>query len=385
MMFSHAQLSNWFNKLCRLLYSCAFLLLTVLYTMALADYLPQWVKRSGFGFLTDILIISLTWFTVVLIHEGGHYLAAIRNRMIVIEIRVLWLVMKGKRKGFSWSLERVRPGAGGLVRAIPDPGASIPKQMVRLALGGPVMNLMFSIFGAIATWVLYQTELHFPYAIMLFFTLFNLSAGLFNLLPIGKRYPSDGSTFYAWSFKKESQKNTEAVLRLNGLSYKGLRTSDMPLAELHELTSDADAKVKLIGHYLLIRNAMDGGVPAKAAEMIQDSRGIYAELPDDKKKALAELWQYFLLEEAYLKARYERSPGAAAELLASTAKPPSAVYARLRMEAAARYAESRWSEAKGCLEKARHELAETLDEGARIEETMLLDDLSAAIDSAQTA
>lgn len=324
--------------------------------------------------LLELLLVLILWLITTLIHEGGHFLAARAQGMTVSEVRLWWLVLTPRRRGYRLQIKRGPGWVGGWVKATVGPG-SLRRQMVLLILGGPASNIAFACVSAALVWPLYLHGMKIAVSIFASLALTNLYIGLGNLLPIGIRIASDGSLLYHWLFESHKDPGALALLRLMGLSVRGLRARDYAPEDLQLLIQSPLSIRKLVGSWLMLRGAIDRGDIPAAQRIFEDCRSVYEGASDADRKLLDGTWKHCLLESAYLKARHERSSDEAHRLFESSALVAMPAFMRLRLEAAMHCATGDRQQAQYCLAQARHDLDETHDIGTRLEESDLLDDI----------
>ncbi|MBD8872857.1 site-2 protease family protein [Rhodanobacter sp. DHB23] len=99
-----------------------------------------------------MLIVSLLGLATVIIHELGHYAAARWAGMTVMQVRFGRIEVISQQRGWRvrWST-RQKIRVGGLVSAACDPGRPMRPQVLCLAAGGPLANLVaVAIFVVLA-------------------------------------------------------------------------------------------------------------------------------------------------------------------------------------------------------------------------------------------
>lgn len=169
-------------------------------------------------------VLALWTFTIVL-HEGGHLLAARLQGMTISEVKLGWFVFTPRWRGYKFEFRRRGSMFGGMVKVTVG-SRSVRREMILFVLGGPAMNLGCGILLGSLTWLAFVRGSVTLAGAIFALALANAYMGLANFLPIGRRIPSDGSRLYHWIFKGNKDLETLALLRLMGLSVKGLRARD---------------------------------------------------------------------------------------------------------------------------------------------------------------
>lgn len=333
---------------------------------------PLWLVLLEF-----CLVVTLWTFTIVL-HEGGHLLAARLQGMTVSEVKLGWFVFTPRWRGYKFEFSRQGSMFGGRVKATVG-SRSVRREMILFVLGGPAMNLGCGILLGSITWLAFISGSITTAGVFFAVALANAYMGLANLLPIGRRIPSDGSRLYHWIFNGDRDPENLALMRLMGLSVKGLRARDYDPEDLKLLENSSMPLHRFLGGWLRMRGALDRNDPETALAIHDKYRAACASLPEAERKSMAGTWALCVMEAAYIQARFDRLPDAARrEFDAGTTKHLPA-YFRLRLEAAMRYAMGDSALAREHIASARVALDETHDIGTRLEETDMLDGLSALV------
>lgn len=342
-------------------------------------YLHIAARPSSLILLEFCFILALWTFTIVL-HESGHLLAARLQGMTVSELKLGWFVFTPRWKGYKSAFRRQGSMFGGMVKATVG-SRSVRREMILFVLGGPAMNLACGIIFGSFTWFAFIRGSIILAGAFFAIALANIYMGLANLLPIGRRIPSDGSRLYHWIFKGNKDPEALALLRLMGLSVKGLRARDYDLEDIQLLENSSMPLRRFLGGWLRMRGALDRGDPQAALATHEKYRAACASLSEAELKSLAGTWALCVMEAAYIQARFDKLPAAAQrEFDADTPKHLPA-YFRLRLEAAMRYAMGDLAAAREHIAGARVALDETHDIGTRLEEMDMLDGLSALIEA----
>lgn len=136
-----------------------------------------------------LVVLPLVWLVVVL-HEGGHYLAARWQGMHVLSISILGWEIQPLRRGLR--LRRSLPGkrSWGQVIAIARLAAPERRQLAFCVLGGPLANLVVGSACALLAW---SMGLPPGSEWLAAFATLNLGIGLFNLVPWQDRSTTDGA------------------------------------------------------------------------------------------------------------------------------------------------------------------------------------------------
>ncbi len=331
-------------------------------------------------FIVFLLLLACIWVLTIAIHEFGHYAAARLQGMTVVEVRLSWLLLVARRRGFRPKLDRKRYHARGWVKAIPSYERNLQQQMIVFILGGPVINIIIGIPCAILALALTPSE--HPGLASTFYCLAmaNLYAGMVNLLPIGKKTPSDGSRLYHWIFEDRKDPADLAMYRLMALSINGRRARDYAREEIEPLIQSTQAVQRFLGGWLLMRGAMDAGNMEAARHIFDEYGTAYAALEKKERESVDGVWKFFLHENAYLRAFARESSFDAHQELDAPGREVIPDHMRSRLKAAMHLADDSIDEARECLKQARSEAEDYYDAGARLEERDLLDQLSSRID-----
>lgn len=336
------------------------------------------------GFIVILLLLTCVWAFTIAIHEFGHYAAARLQGMKVIEIRLGWLQLAARRRGFRLKLDRKRYHARGWVKAIASDERNLLRQMIILGLGGPMINIIIGILCAILGLAITASEHPGLASAFYCLALANLYAGLANLLPIGKKMPTDGSRLYHWIFESRKDPANLAIHRLMALSIKGRRARDYAREEIELLTESTQATQRFLGGWILMRGAMDAGNMEAARQIFDEYGTAYAALEKKERESVDGLWKFFLHENAYLRALAQESSFDAHQELDAPGRESIPHHMRLRLQAAMHLADNSINEARECLKQARNEVEDHYDAGTRLEERDLLDKLSSVIDPSQS-
>ena len=376
---SNAPFLKLFKVFCRFTATASVCALNVFFILSMSPREAQPNISPGAYVAIVVAVLLALWLSGFIVHEMGHFLAARINGMFVIEVGILWLVFTAKGRGYRLSVSRKYKSYRGWVRAYPDPGKDIRHQVITMTASGPAANLLIALMTApVALW-LYEPDMSHSFLIMLFICLINIHLAVFNLLPVGTKNISDGTKLYRWIFKSDERITELVTLRLMGQSIHGVRSSELLPEDIQVLENDPEQTYQLLGGMASMRSAMDRNDMRSAVEVIEKYKKIYEEFPPDKHASLKNIWYFFLFEEAYIGATFQKSADAARKELAAATTATLPDFMLLRLEAAANYAESRMQDANRCLEKARGALVDHYDIGTKLEELALLDDLESRI------
>ena len=324
--------------------------------------------------LLELLFVLTIWLMATLVHEAGHFLAARAQRMTVSEIRIWWLVLAARHRGYRVRIVRSTAWVGGWIKATVGPG-SVRRQMLVFILGGPACNILFGSASVSLVWLSYTRHWLVTAAIFASLALTNIYLGIGNLLPVGIKIPSDGSRLYHWLFESHKDPAALALVRLMGLSVQGQRARDYAADDLRLLAESPMPVRKLVGRWLMLRGAIDRGDAPQARRIFEDCRAVYERCSTEERKKLEGTWRHCLLESAYLDALHERTFDEARRMLESGHLRDMPAFMRLRLEATMHAAAGDRQQTQRCIAQARIDLDETHDVGTRLEESDLLDRL----------
>lgn len=331
--------------------------------------------------LLEFCFVLALWTLTIVLHEGGHLLAARLQGMTVSELKLGWFVLTPRWRGYKFEFRRRGSMFGGMVKATVG-SRSVRREMILFVLGGPAMNLVCGFIFSVATWLAFVHTAITLAGACFAVALANVYMGLANLLPVGRRIPSDGSRLYHWIFKGNKDPGALALMRLMGLSVKGLRARDYDAEDLKLLENSSMPLRRFLGGWLRMRGALDRGDHQAALAVHEQYRAACASLSETELKSVAGTWALCVMEAAYIQARFDKLPDAARrELDADTPKHLPA-YFRLRLEAAMCYATGDLASAREHIASARVALDESHDIGTRLEEIDMLDGLSTLVGAA---
>ncbi|QWF15004.1 site-2 protease family protein [Lysobacter capsici] len=183
--------------------------------------------------LTAILVPG--WLSVLVVHEGGHWWVARRRAMTVTQVVIGPVEIQPRRRGVRIRLHRNRQrGVGGYVMAYPDPGRDMRRDLIALALGGPLANLAAALVLAVLAWWLGHS---FAQAWCLLLGLLHLLAALFNLLPrsLNGAMVSDGLNVLRAYVNRVEDLPGATFMAINGRLLRGESAGDLPEALIRRL------------------------------------------------------------------------------------------------------------------------------------------------------
>ena len=321
--------------------------------------------------LLELFIVLIIWLVATLIHEGGHLLAALAQGMTVREVRIWWLVLTARRRGYRVQIKRSPAWVGGWIKAVVGPG-SVRRQMLLFIFGGPACNIACGCISAGIVWMAYPHWLTTA-AVFASLALTNLYTGFGNLLPVGIKIPSDGSRLYHWIFHGNEDAAQIALIRLVGASAKGLRARDIPSEDFDLLAGSPNPSARFSGGWFAMRAAMDRGDNASALKVFEEYADRYAALAQKERDTVDPTWKLFLSEQAYIQALEASHSFDARQEWEAPGGGAVPVFMRLRLEAAMHLAEGAPVKAREALGRARREAEDYYDTGTRLEERYLLD------------
>lgn len=203
----------------------SWFLIFILITMSLTDQLRLAVGRPNEPYLLFAVLTSLAFFGSVLLHELGHVLLALREK---IPVRSVTLFIFG--------------GLAEITQEPKTPGAEF-----RIAIAGPIVSvLLAAIFGVVASLLPNRTLLD---ASVSYLAIINLSLAVFNMIP---GFPLDGGRVLraaVWRFTGNFQRATQVAAGGGQLVAYGF----FALAVLDLLRFDLFGAMwmALIGYFLL--------------------------------------------------------------------------------------------------------------------------------------
>jgi len=154
----------------------------------LAALLLGFTIKSGLQPLLAIFLASLLMIIGVVVHEGGHYLAARCCGMPVLQARIAAVEVQVLRRGWRlrWSPQLKRSRLGGYVMAASNLQRPLRQQWMLMALGGPLLNLLVGGM-ALALGLYWQGVCG---ALALAFAIINLVLGWVICCRPGRYYPA---------------------------------------------------------------------------------------------------------------------------------------------------------------------------------------------------
>jgi hypothetical protein len=147
--------------------------------------------------LLTLLVIHLA---AVAIHEGGHYLAAVRLRYRVTSVRIGPLEIAPGYRG--WGMRLVRVALDGHVEALHPDHSYAPGREAMFAAAGPLASFaaMFALHGLYLLIAMLPADgvalsvREFVGGCTELLAMWSGGFGVFNLIPFRtRRYPSDGA------------------------------------------------------------------------------------------------------------------------------------------------------------------------------------------------
>ena len=147
-----------------------------------------------------LLILAGIHLAAVAIHEGGHYLAALRLRYRVSSVRIGPLEITPEYRG--WRMRLVTAALDGHVEALPPDHRYAPGRDAMFAAAGPLANFaaMFALHGLYLLIAMLPAEgvtmsvRDFVGGFTEGLAIWSGVIGVFNLIPFRtRRYPSDGA------------------------------------------------------------------------------------------------------------------------------------------------------------------------------------------------
>lgn len=261
-------------------------------------------RELGFPFvILGMLVPGLL--CVLILHEGGHWLAARLAGMKTVLIGLGWLEFQLRRRGARLRWRKRPRGIGGYVIAHPDPKRDLRRSMMQLALGGPLMNLLAAaICGLIAIWL----ERSNAQAFWMLWALLHLSAGLLNLMPsmIGA-FATDGLTWLrAWRNRSDTLPGA-TFTALHGQIVHGESFADFP-AELLQRLAEEPEPMPLLHDWLLCQSALQRRDLDEAMRLSARIRACFDAYDASMKAELADLLVLSWAEQLYTHAWAERDP-----------------------------------------------------------------------------
>lgn len=267
----------------------------VLCTLALGD-------AGSVLFLPFMLTLSL-WLVTLLVHEGGHYVAARHAGMTVLRVRVGRVELQPQQRGWRvrWALPQ-KIHAAGYVTAVHDPSRPLRGQSLRMIAGGPGANLLVAIIlGPVAWWCL-------PHAaawLTLAFALLNALTGLANLVPGSRGLASDGLQLLLWRNRQLEFGPLFAHARLLALTVAGVTADRLPEDQLALLDAQP-APMPMVALWYRLKARQNRGEWEAAAAQQTRFEHLQAELTPALRSGLAEFLACIRTELAFSLAMRDR-------------------------------------------------------------------------------
>lgn len=242
---------------------------------------------------------------VLILHEGGHWLAARLAGMKTMSIGLGWLEFQLRRRGVRMRWRKRARGIGGYVIAYPDPKRDLRRSMMQLALGGPSMNLLAAaICGLIAIWLGRSNA----QAFWMLWALLHLSAGFLNLMPstVGV-FATDGLTWLrAWRNRSDTLSGA-TFAALSGQIVHGESFEDFP-ADLLQRLAGEPAPMPLLHDWLLCQSALQRRDLDEAMRLSARIRASFDAYDASMKAELGDLVVLSWAEQLYTHAWVDRDP-----------------------------------------------------------------------------
>jgi hypothetical protein len=267
---------------------------------------------SGNGWITvrvdalsayDLLLLPLTFFTVILLHELGHLcgglMRGMRFLLLIVGPLRLRQTMSGLKLDWFWNSGTF----GGLAAALPDPKRPIRGQLLPLIVGGPLASLLLTV---LALWL--STRIDGRWAAHLLI-LGGLSGLIFVVTALPTRaggFLSDGRQCIELLRGGAAVEQTAMIMAAYAQSLSGIRPRDRDPAPLERAVAlSGDEPLRDIGVSLMAYQvALDRRDLGAASEWIDRVAAGHDAYPAGFRQALA-------CEIAYFSARYRRDPDTA--------------------------------------------------------------------------
>ncbi|WP_031370905.1 M50 family metallopeptidase [Lysobacter antibioticus] len=316
----------------------------------------------------------------LLVHEGGHWLAARWAGMAIAGI-ALWSLEAmpyGHGLRVRWRKRDKAMGVDGYVLAFPDPKRDLRRSLMMHALGGPLANLLVAAFSISAAFYLERSIAKTAWELS---ALLNFSMCVGNLFPrmLGS-FASDGLLWLRASRNSADRIPRSTFSIISGRLLHGESVNDLPVELLERLAAEPEP-MPLYHDWLMLKRSLDVRDLDRVAEFFEKMRTRFGSYDPSKQKAMADLMA--LAEAEWLFSQAWRT-GSPAVLDALDAKQPAFWYTphlvpRLRALAAA---------LRGDRDAARKQLALSrgyaegaADPSLRAEEARLRREIEALIDA----
>jgi hypothetical protein len=234
--------------------------------------------RYGLSLVVAAVVLP-GWLSVLIVHEGGHWWAARRRAMIVTHVVIGPVEILPRRRGVRLRLHRNRQrGVSGYVMAYPDSRRDLRRDLIALALGGPLANLAAAMLLGVLAWGLGHS---FGQALCLLQALLHLAAALINLLPrvLNPAMVSDGLSALRAYFNRAEDLPGSTFMAINGLLLRGESVRDLPDALIRRLREEP-APMPVLEDWLAVYAALeteDLDAADAALETVRARIGAYEE------------------------------------------------------------------------------------------------------------
>jgi hypothetical protein len=257
--------------------------------------------RSELNPFLSMILASGLGVIALIVHEGGHYLAATLHRMPVLMMRVAAVEVQVRRRNWQirWSPQLKGSRLGGYVMAATNRQLPLRQQMLWFVLMGPLANLLMSLVSVGLGWF---TE-GLMSAFFLAFAMLNLSMALANLVPT-IRLPSDGALFIAWWLHRDDQSAELAEMRLLAMSVEGVACEQLPHTDIAKLCQGAMPQPLIAIGYRLSALLNQGNFQA-AAQLEQNLEAVLQEHAQSLK-GMGTLITLLRIELAFVRAFLEQ-------------------------------------------------------------------------------
>nr|WP_306673811.1 site-2 protease family protein [Tahibacter caeni] len=167
----------------------------------------------------------------LVVHESGHFLAARRMGLRVMQWRLGPFEFIARHSGFRARWHRAVKGTpAGFVHAVPSPQAPMRRAYLVTVAAGPLADLAAAAVAGMAGLLLPGTAAAPVFA----FALISLSSVLINLFP-SPRESNDGALLLFWWRLRDEHVPVLAGVRLMALSVDGTTADRLPADELRTL------------------------------------------------------------------------------------------------------------------------------------------------------
>lgn len=192
------------------------------------------LPSAGQPFTALALAVLLVGINVV-VHECGHFLAARRMGLRVMQWRLGPFELVARRRGFRLRWHRAAKGTpAGFVHAVPRPQAPMRRAFLVTVAAGPLADFAAAAMAA-GVGLLLPAAVAAP---VFAFALISLSSVLVNLYP-SPREGNDGALLQFWWRQRDEQVPALAGMRLLALTVDGATADRLPAEELQALETTA--------------------------------------------------------------------------------------------------------------------------------------------------